>query len=102
MRWKYVVGMNNEAFLEIIVAILSAGLTITLTLLGILFSWLKTRIDKNEEQCEKQLSEFKNYVATRLRTLGHEDRDIRNKIDGIWQLFLSNELNKDKDKGRKG
>lgn len=90
--------MNNEAFLEIIVAVLGAGLTITLTLLGLLFSWLKARIDKNEENCEKNLSEFKHYVDNRLRTLGHEDRDIRNKIDGIWQLFLADALQKDKGK----
>jgi len=80
--------MDNDKWLQVVLGLLGLGLSVTLTLLGILFSWLKARIDKNEEKSARDLSEFKAQMLERLRTLGHEDRDIRSKIDGIWQLFV--------------
>jgi len=80
--------MDNDNWLQIVLGLLGLGLSVTLTLIGIIFSWLKTRIDRNEEKLEKELSELRQQMLDRLRTLGHEDRDIRTKIDGIWQLFI--------------
>ena len=57
--------------------ILSIGLTITIALLRILYSSLLSRIDRLEE-----------IIEARLRTLVHEDRDIRNQIQGITKLFF--------------
>lgn len=80
--------MDNDNWLQIVLGLLGLGLSVTLTLIGIIFSWLKTRIDRNEEKLEKELSELRQQMLDRLRTLGHEDREIRTKIDGIWQLFI--------------
>jgi hypothetical protein len=80
--------MKDGNWESIILGLLGFGLSITLTLIGIIFSWLKARIDKNEEKAAKELSEFKHQMLERLRTLGHEDRDIRTQINGIWQIFV--------------
>ena len=80
--------MNDDRWLQIILALLGLGLTITVTLLGILFTWLKSRIDKNEENFNREMSEFRQNMNDRLRSLGHEDRDIRSTIEGMWKEFL--------------
>ena len=86
--------MNDDRWLQIILALLGLGFTITVTLLGILFTWLKARIDRNEETIKTEMSEFRQTMNDRLRSLGHEDRDIRTKIEGIWKLFLEDVRNR--------
>lgn len=72
------------------------GITVTLTLMGIIFSWLKSRIDKNEQKSYEDISALSDYVNTRLRSLGHEDREIRGMIENLWKVLL------DDRKGKKG
>lgn len=69
--------MTFEIWISIVMGILSIGLTITIALLRILYSSLLSRIDRLEE-----------IIEARLRTLVHEDRDIRNQIQGITKLFF--------------
>ena len=69
--------MTFEIWISIVMGILSLGLTVTIALLRVLYSSLLSRIDRLEE-----------IIEARLRTLVHEDRDIRNQIQGITKLFF--------------
>ena len=63
--------MDNENWVQIVLGLLGIGLSITLTLIGILFSWLKGRQDRNEERTDREISELRAQINERLRTLGH-------------------------------
>ncbi len=80
--------MDNENWVQIVLGLLGIGLSITLTLIGILFSWLKGRQDRNEERTEREISELRAQINERLRTLGHEDRDIRGQLNGLKDMLL--------------
>lgn len=79
--------MKDASWISIVLGILGFGLTITLTLIGIIFSWLKARIDKNEEKADKDVRELRQHTQDRLRTLGHEDREIRGNVDDLHKIF---------------
>ena len=89
--------MDNDNWLQVILGLLGLGLTVTLTLIGIIFSWIRARIEKNEERFERNMSELRQQTLERLRSLGHEDRDIRSQIDGLMKLFIDDVRNR-KDK----
>ena len=89
--------MDNDNWLQVILGLLGLGLTVTLTLIGIIFSWIRARIEKNEERFERNMSELRQQTLERLRSLGHEDRDIRAQIDGLMKLFIDDVRNR-KDK----
>jgi len=90
--------MADDKWLELIVTLLTAGLAVTVSLVGIIFSWLRARIDKNEERFAAEVSELRQQLLDRMRSLGHEDRDIRAKIDGIYHLFVKDKIRKGSDK----
>ena len=69
--------MTWEIILSVISGILGVGLAITMTLIRIIYNSLTSRIDRLEQQ-----------LQDRLRTLGHEDRDIRSQIQGLSQLLI--------------
>ena len=73
--------------IDIILGLLSAGVTITLFLLGVIFSWVRNRIIRNEDKMESKISELRNEIFERLRMLTHEDRDIRTQISGVYKLL---------------
>ena len=79
--------MTFEIWISILMGILGIGLTITIALLRVLYFSLLSRINRLEEMIE-----------TRLRTLIHEDRDIRNQIQGITKLFFQALNGRDKDR----
>lgn len=89
--------MDNDNWLQVILGLLGLGITVTLTLVGIIFSWIRARIEKNEERFERNMSELRQQTLERLRSLGHEDRDIRSQIDGLMKLFIEDIRNR-KDK----
>ena len=89
--------MENDDLVEVILAILGAGLTITVALIGIIFSWLKGRIDKNEDNGLKRMSEHNQQNEDRFRSVYHELRDLRNQYDGLIKLVLENMKNERKD-----
>ena len=80
--------MDHDNWLQILLGLLGLGITVTLTLMGIIFSWLKSRIDKNEQKTTDDLNALSEYVNTRLRSMGHEDREIRGMIENLWKLML--------------
>lgn len=80
--------MADDKWVTIILGILGLGITITLTLVGIIFSWLKGRIDKNEDKIDKQMSQLRAEILDRLRTLSHEDREQRSMIDGLTKIII--------------
>lgn len=69
--------MTFEIWISVVMGILGIGLTVTIALLRVLYSSLLSRINRLEETIE-----------TRFRTLIHEDRDIRNQIQGMTKLFF--------------
>ena len=94
--------MKDGNWISIVLGLLGFGLTITITLIGIIFSWLKARIDRNEEKADKDIREFRQHMQDRLRTLGHEDREIRGNIDDLHQIFIEYIATKKTDYKRKG
>lgn len=80
--------MKDGNWVSIILGILGFGLTITLTLIGIIFSWLKGRIDRNEERLDKDVRELRQQMLDRLRSLGHEDREQKSNIDALHKLII--------------
>lgn len=80
--------MTGANWLSIVLGLLGFGLSISLTMLGIIFSFLKSRIDKNEEIIRDEIRELDRNVQERLRSLGHEDRDIRGTIDGLHKIVI--------------
>lgn len=80
--------MDSDNWLQVVLGLLGLGITITLTLIGIIFSWMRARIEKNEERFDRSIAELRHQTLERLRSLGHEDRDIRAQIDGLTKLFI--------------
>jgi len=76
--------MKDSYWIQIIVSISA----FTLGLLGILFTWMKSRQDKNEEKAIRDLKEFRDHMYERLRTLRHEQRDMDSKITGLYTMFV--------------
>ena len=89
--------MDHDNWLQILLGLLGLGITVTLTLMGIIFSWLKSRIDKNEQKSYEDISALSDYVNTRLRSLGHEDREIRGMIENLWKVLLDDRKRKKGD-----
>lgn len=87
--------MNHENWVQIVLGLLGVGLSITLTLLGILFSWLKGRMDRIEETTLENMRTHAQQNEDRFRSVYHELRDLRSQIDGLMKLLLQD---KRKDK----
>jgi len=79
--------MKDGNWASVIMALLGFGLSITLTLIGIIFSWLKGRIDKNEERIDKEIRELRAHIFDRLRSLGHEDREMKGNITDLFKMM---------------
>ena len=86
--------MDSDNWVQVVLGLLGLGITITLTLIGIIFSWIRARIEKNEERFSRDMSELRQQMLERLRTLGHEDREIRSQIDGLMKLFIDDVRNR--------
>ena len=84
--------MPQDSWVSVILGLLGIGITVTLSLLGIIFSWLKGRIDKNEEKFERGIADLEKKILERLRSLGHEDREIRAMLDGLKTLFIEDNI----------
>lgn len=69
--------MDFNTWISLILGILGMGLGLVTVLMRIIYSSLQNRIDKLEAN-----------IDNRLRTLTHEDRDIRNQIQGVTKLFF--------------
>ncbi len=69
--------MDLSLWVDILTVIVGLGVTITLALIRILFINLNKKIDNLE-----------NKMNDRLRTLQHEDRDIRSTVDGWGKILL--------------
>ena len=63
--------MDHSVWIEMLTVVIGLGVTVTLALLRIIFLNLNKKIDNIEAK-----------MNDRLRTLQHEDRDIRSTIDG--------------------
>jgi len=80
--------MKGGEWVSVVLGVLGFGITITITLLGIIFSWLKARIDKNEERIDKDIRDLRQQMLDRLRTLGHEDREMKGNIDDLHKMII--------------
>lgn len=69
--------MTFEIWISVLMGVLGLGLTVTIALLKSLYASLQSRIDRLEE-----------HMTGRLRTLVHEDRDIRSQMNGLVKLFF--------------
>ena len=79
--------MTAIDWVSIFMGILGLGLTVTLALFKILYSSISARISRIEQMLE-----------TRLRTLIHEDREIRSQMQGLTQLFFESLKNNNQTK----
>lgn len=91
--------MDDGRWVSVILGIMGVGISVTLTLIGIIFSWLKGRIDKNEERIDKEIRELRQQTLDRLRSLGHEDREQKGNIDMLHKLIIE-QLARRKKNGR--
>lgn len=66
-----------QEWISVLMGVLGLGLAVTLALLKIIYSSISARISRIEEAIE-----------IRLRTLIHEDREIRSQMQGLTQLFF--------------
>lgn len=80
--------MKDGSWVTIILAILTLGISITMTLMGIIFTWLKGRIDRNEERIDKDIRELRAHTQARLRSLGHEDREMKGNITDLFKMMV--------------
>lgn len=80
--------MKDGSWVTIILAILTLGISITMTLMGIIFTWLKGRIDRNEERIDKDIRELRAQTQARLRSLGHEDREMKGNITDLFKMMV--------------
>ncbi len=80
--------MDGDRAWQLIGLIVASGITITLTLVGIIFSWLRNRIDRNEESHEKQISELRTQYEERFRSVYHELRDKQSQLDGLLKMMI--------------
>lgn len=80
--------MKDGNWVSVVLGVLGFGITVTITLLGIIFSWLKARIDKNEERIDKDIRDLRQQMLDRLRTLGHEDREMKGNIDDLHKMII--------------
>ena len=76
--------MNHTLWVELLVGALGIGVTITLALMRIIFVNLNRKMDN----LENKVDNVENKINDRLRTLQHEDRDIRATIDGWGKILI--------------
>ncbi len=80
--------MDRAEFVQLLF-LLVTGIFVTIgALLAFIFTWFRRRMDKIENDIEAKINGLGLRIDDRLRTLTHEDRDIRTQISGLMTLFL--------------
>ncbi len=82
--------MDGDRAWQLIGLIVASGITVTLTLVGIIFSWLRNRIDRNEVSHDKQIGELRRQYEERFRSVYHELRDKQSQLDGLLKMMVEN------------
>ena len=80
--------MDYDDWLTIVLAVIGFVASILLTLVGIIFTSQKNRIDRIEERLDKDVRELRQQILDRLRTLGHDDKSLQSNLDDLHKMFI--------------
>jgi len=80
--------MENANWVNLVVSVIVIGVTITVALIGIIFRILNSKQEAATKLMVDKLDSVEQKIELRLRTLGHEDRDIRTQLTSVSTLVI--------------
>lgn len=88
--------MNLEHLIPVIVAVFVTGVTITASLIAVIFRWLKRTVERNEEKLDKDIGNLRDKFHDNVRSNTHRVNELRQQITTLQQMILQDVIERQK------